>query len=84
MKFSLIIPVAPDRNAEILGSLKRLDYPKKEYEIIVIPGKNPSDNRNKGAEKSKGEIIGFLDDDAVIEKDFLKHVLEFFKKYPQI
>jgi len=55
MKFSLVIPLAPGRNAEILDSIKQLDYSKKEFEIIVEEGTNPSDNRNKGAKKSKGE-----------------------------
>lgn len=84
MKFSIVIPVAPERNAEILESLKNLDYPKKEFHVIVIKGKNPSENRNKGAKKAKGEIIGFLDDDGILEKDFLKNVEGFFKKYPWI
>lgn len=84
VKFSVVIPLAPDRNAEILEDLKKLDYPKLRYEIIVEKGLNPSENRNKGAKKGKGEIIAFLDDDAYVEKDILKKTEEFFKKYPNI
>ena len=84
MKFSLVIPVAPERNAEILESIKKMDYPKKEFHVVVVRGKNPSENRNKGAEKAVGEIIGFLDDDAKVEKDFLKNIENFFNKYPSI
>ncbi len=84
MKFSLVIPVAPYRNAEILDSIKKLDYPKKEYEIIIEKGTNPSENRNRGAEKSKGKIIVFLDDDAVIDKDLLKEAENFFDEYKEI
>ncbi len=84
MKFSLIIPVAPERNAEILTSIKELDYPKSEFHVIVVKGKNPSENRNKGAEKAKGEIIIFLDDDAVLDKDYLKNAWGFFEKHKEI
>ena len=84
MRFSLVIPVAPYRNAEILGSIKKLNFKKKDFEVIVERGTNPSDNRNKGAEKSKGEIIVFLDDDAVVHPDLLKNADNFFKEHPEI
>ena len=81
MRFSLVIPVAPDRGAEIIDSIQKVDYPKSEMQVIVVRGLNASRNRNRGAEIAKGEIIGFLDDDAIIEGDFLRNVDEFFKRY---
>ena len=78
MKFSIIIPVAPDRNAPVLESLERLDYPKKDYKIIVEKGLNPSENRNRGIRKAKGEILFFLDDDAVVDENILKNAEKFF------
>jgi len=83
VKFSLVIPVAPTRGAEILESIKELDYPKKYFEVIVEKGLNPSENRNRGAKKSKGEFIIFLDDDAFIDKNYLINVENFLKKYPK-
>ena len=47
-------------------------------------GLNPSENRNNGAKRAKGEIIAFLDDDAVIDVNFLKEAEEFFDKHPEI
>jgi len=44
MKFSLIIPVTPERDAEIIDSIKKLDYPKSEFHIVVVKGRNPSGN----------------------------------------
>ncbi|VVB82560.1 Dolichyl N-acetyl-alpha-D-glucosaminyl phosphate 3-beta-D-2,3-diacetamido-2,3-dideoxy-beta-D-glucuronosyltransferase [uncultured archaeon] len=84
MRFSLVIAVAPYRNAEILGSIKEMNFPKKNYEIIIEKGTNASDNRNRGVKKSKGELIAFLDDDAVADKELLKNADNFFKKHPEI
>ena len=83
-KFSIIIPVAPEREVEILSSLKELDYPKTDFNVIVIKGTNPSDNRNKGAEKATGNILVFLDDDGVVEKNYLKNLENFFYSHPEI
>ena len=84
MKFSLVIPVAPDRGAEILRSVRNLDYPMSSYQVIVVKGKNPSENRNKGAETAKGDIIAFLDDDAKLPKDYLIKAKEFFDDHHSI
>ncbi|MDO8460314.1 MAG: glycosyltransferase [Nanoarchaeota archaeon] len=83
-KFSIVIALAPWRSAEILTHIKNMDYPSGKFEVIVIKGLNVPDNRNQGVKKSKGEIVVFLDDDAVIEKDFLKNLEKFFNSHPQI
>ncbi len=79
-KFSIVIALAPYRNAEVLNSIKDLDYDKKKYEIIIEKGLNASENRNNGIKKSKGEIIAFIDDDAVVDKDLLKNAEDFFNE----
>ncbi|MBI2671727.1 glycosyltransferase [Candidatus Woesearchaeota archaeon] len=81
MKFSIIIPLAPERNCEVKKSAENLDFDRKEYEIIIKAGKNPSLNRNLGAKEAKGKILFFLDDDAFIKNDLLKKAEEFFDKY---
>jgi len=84
MKFSLVIPLAPGRNAEIIDSINKSNYSGKDYEIIVKEGLNPSNNRNNGAKEAKGKFIAFLDDDAVIDENLFKNAERFFEKYPQI
>lgn len=84
MKFSLVVPLAPERDAPIIESIKQLDYPKSEFHVVVVKGRNPSENRNKGAERSKGEIIAFLDDDALMDRDYLKNAEKFFNEHPEI
>lgn len=83
-RFSLIIPAAPEREVEILNSIKKLDYPRSKFNVIIVRGKNPSENRNRGASKASNEIIVFLDDDAILDKDYLKKADEFFKSYKDI
>ena len=82
LDFSIIIPVAPDRGAEVLKSIKELNYPKYKYEVIVERGLNPSRNRNNGVLKAKGKILCFLDDDAVVDKNLLKNAQLLFEAYP--
>lgn len=84
MKFSLIIPVAPERNAEIINSINKLDYDKNRIEIIVERGRNPSENRNNGVKKAKNEVLVFLDDDAVIDSDYLNNIEKFLEKNKDI
>jgi len=84
MKFTLIVPLAPERNAPILEFIKKLDYDKKEFHVLVPIGKNPSLNRNKGIDNAKGEFVVFLDDDAYINSNYLKKVDEFFNNHGEI
>ena len=79
MKFSIVIPIAPNRDAEVVESLKKIDYPKDDYEIIIEKGTNTSENRNNGVKKAKFDTILFLDDDAYLEKDLLKNINSFLE-----
>ncbi len=81
---SAVVPVAPERNCEVMNSLKNMNYPKDKFEIIIKIGKNPSENRNNGVKASKGEIIAFLDDDAVLDLDLFKNAENFFNEHPEI
>src|SRR3989344_4063773 len=84
MRYSLIVPVAPGRNAEILEAIKHLDYPKSEFHVVVAVGTNTSYNRNRGIARSHGEYIVFLDDDAVIHSDYLRKIDLFLERHPEI
>lgn len=82
VRFSIVIPLGIDRNAEILDSIKRLNY--KNYEIIIKKGNNASKNRNLGAKMAKGDIIFFVDDDAYLDENILNLADRFFLNNPNI
>ena len=82
--FSVIIALAPGRNAEVLDSLKEAHYDKKEIQIVIKKGLNPSKNRNLGVREAKGEILAFIDDDAIVDKDLFKNAEAFFSMHKEI
>ena len=84
IKFSVIIALGPGRNAEVLESLNKVSYDRKKIEIIVKKGLNPSENRNNGVKDAKGEILAFIDDDAVVDGDIFKNAEEFFSLHKEI
>lgn len=84
MKISIVIAAAPDRKVDVLKSLEYVNYGKKDYEVIVVRGLNPSENRNNGIKKTKGNIIGFIDDDALVDKNILKNADVFFERHNDI
>lgn len=75
---SIIIPCPPGTKPKAVEHIKNLDYPTGKYEIIVEEGYNPSAQRNRGIQKAKGEIVGFTDDDCLMNPNWLKNAIQFF------
>jgi succinoglycan biosynthesis protein ExoA len=84
IKLSIIIPVAPWRDPEIIKHIEKQSYPKNHFEILIIKGTNVPINRNEGIKKAKGDIIVFLDDDGIIQSNYFSKINDFLKKYPKI
>lgn len=84
MKFSIIIALAPGRSAPVLNSLGAMNYPKKNYEIIIEEGLSPSENRNRGIKKAQGDILAIVDDDCIVDKNWLKNAESFFSEHKDI
>ncbi len=79
---------------ECIAHCQKLDYPDYEImvlpdsslsenweDVTVVPtGRvGPSEKRDKGMEKAKGEILAFLDDDAFPSLDWLKNAAVHFQ-----
>lgn len=50
--------------------------------ILTSDGKGPSYARNLAAQNTDAEFIAFTDSDCIVERDWLIHLLDGFKKYP--
>ena len=86
--FSIIIPIRKENDylKETLSCLKKQSL--KNFEILVITDKvsgsaNPSEKRNLGAQKAKGEYLVFFDDDSYPSKGYFKNAQKLVLKYPQ-
>ncbi|MEM4605438.1 MAG: glycosyltransferase [Candidatus Pacearchaeota archaeon] len=106
--FSFVVPTynRKENLRKCLSNIMKVDYPKKNYEIIIVDdgstdrteevirnllkkrknikyikqeNSGPAKARNKGIKNSKGEIIFFVDDDVLINKDIVKKSLEWYK-----
>ena len=56
-----------------------MDYPAELLEVLVVRGQQPSVQRNMALRQAGGELIYFLDDDSIPEKDALRRGAELFK-----
>src|SRR5436190_2960344 len=82
-RFSVIVPIGPRRTAPVLPSLARLEFPSDAYEVIVERGPSPSRNRNRGIAQSSGDVLAFVDDDCLVEPDWLSRAAAFFDAHPE-
>jgi glycosyltransferase involved in cell wall biosynthesis len=75
---ALEIIVVVDHNEELLGKLSR-EVP----DVVAVPNigeRGVSGARNSGVKASRGEVVGFVDDDAVVAPEWLdtllRHIVE--------
>jgi len=79
-RVSIIIPCPPEMSfPKSLRSLRRLDYPRDRWEVIVAKGRNPSRQRNLAASAATGEILFFLDDDSEVPPRLLRENVSFYE-----
>jgi glycosyltransferase involved in cell wall biosynthesis len=85
--FSIIIPIRKENEylKETLLSLKKQSL--INFEVLVITDQvsgsaNPSEKRNLGAKKAKGEYLVFFDDDSFPSKNYFKNAQKIVTKYP--
>jgi succinoglycan biosynthesis protein ExoA len=76
---TVIIAARPDM-AEVraVAAARKLDYPQDKLEIILARGRQPSVQRNTALRAAAGEIIYFLDDDAIVLPGNLRRAVAQF------
>ena len=85
--FSVIIPVR-QINPYLRETYKHLQkQTTKNFEVLVITDKisgsaNPSQKRNLGVQKAKGDYLVFFDDDSFPAKNYFKNAQNLTKKHP--
>lgn len=65
-----------------LNEIKKDDIALKYIHDPQITGLTQA--RNRGIEENESDIVLFLDDDVILEKDFIFNTLEIYRKYPEI
>ena len=78
-KVSVIIcTVKNKKEIECLPYLKK--QTNKNFEIIIRKDKGLTKARNEGIKQSRGEIIAFIDDDAIPKSDWVENIIKNLKK----
>ena len=78
-RISVIIPVEPEGSCqEAIEALKKVFYPSKLFEVILVRGYSPSKQRNEAAKRARGKIIYFLDSDSQIHPNNFRKIVAGF------
>lgn len=57
---------------------------KKQFDYFIEKKQGLSHARNRGIEEAKGDIIAFIDDDAMMEPDYVENLLAFFRRHKEV
>ncbi len=75
----MVIAARPGQTVvQAVAAARALDYPAGRLEIIVARGRQPSVQRNAAIRAARGELIYFLDDDSVPERENLRRAAPVF------
>jgi GT2 family glycosyltransferase len=67
--FSIIIPVKPGGYVAACLHLNTIMPDDPRYEVLVVEGNAPSQQRNSAAREARGDILYFLDDDSLVSPE---------------
>lgn len=79
-----IIVVDDSINGTARGMLDELKRAHSNLSYVIQYHKGPASARNLGAKTSLGEIIGFVDDDCTVSKDWVRLMLKSHAQNPRI
>lgn len=83
MKLSVVICTSgrPESLKKCLQSLKQQSF--KDFEILVMRESPLVKARDLGWRKAKGEIVAWIDDDVVVDKNWAKNLIKVFQDHPE-
>jgi glycosyltransferase involved in cell wall biosynthesis len=62
----------------------QLDFPQVPFRYFIEKNQGLSHARNRGVQEAKGNVFLFLDDDAFVDKDYLRNLWKNVAKYPDM
>ena len=51
---------------------------------VIEPNRNPATRRNRAVSEARGEILAFIDDDAVADSGWLATAISYFDSHPEV
>ncbi|MDH4129560.1 MAG: glycosyltransferase family 2 protein, partial [Spirochaetota bacterium] len=75
----IIVDQSDNDNTKNLCNDYQYKLPLKYHHFSI---KSTTTTRNFGVKQAKGDVIAFLDDDTKLMPDYLYHIEEFYKEYP--
>ncbi len=70
-------------NTEAICQQFEADFPQVEFHYFVETQQGLSHARNRGIQEAQGDIIIYVDDDAVVNKEYLQTYWDFFTAHPE-
>lgn len=82
---SVLAQDAPFRFELIVVSAQPLRLPEEtRSRNVVEPNRNPATRRNRGVSVAAGELLAFLDDDAVADPHWLSTAAAYLDRHPEV
>ena len=72
-----------DQTPELAGQFREA-YPNFQFHYFLERQQGLSHARNRAVAESKGELIAFIDDDALADRHYLESLVHFFDAHPQV
>ena len=60
------------------------DFPTVDFRMFVETSQGLSHARNRGIKESRGDILVYVDDDALVNREYLQTYADFFERHPDI
>ena len=56
------------------------DFPQVNFNYVIEKNQGLSFAKNRGIDEAKGDIVVYIDDDATVNREYLKSIYEFFNE----